>query len=302
MKTVGAAGAGRESVRSRDEGSAPRARLLGDAPIDERRLEIAGAPTSLLTGGHGHPLVLLHGGIQVGGVIWWRVIRRLANSHRLVIPDIPGLGESDAGVRRLDAAGVAEWLGELIRVTCDAQPTLVAHSVPGAWAARFAAEHDGLLRRLVLVDAVGLGRSRPPLAFLAAVVQNTVRPTPATFDRLMRHSMRGSNRERDRVSDDWEAFKSYFVSRAVRRDVKKAMRQVGRAASTTIPETKLRTIPVPTTLIWGSHDRVVPRRVAEAASDRFAWPLRVIDDAGHLPHVERPDAFVDALGAAVTDE
>ena len=58
-----------------------------------------------------------------------------------------------------------------------------------------------------------------------------------------------------------------------------------------MPDAELGRIPVPTDLLWGRHDRFVPLGLAEAASARLGWPLHVIDDAGHAPHIERPDAF-----------
>jgi pimeloyl-ACP methyl ester carboxylesterase len=39
-------------------------------------------------------------------------------------------------------------------------------------------------------------------------------------------------------------------------------------------------------------------RIAEQAREQFGWPLYPIDDCGHGPHIERPDAFVEALKAA----
>jgi pimeloyl-ACP methyl ester carboxylesterase len=52
-------------------------------------------------------------------------------------------------------------------------------------------------------------------------------------------------------------------------------------------------------LLWGRHDRMAPLRLAERASSRFGWPLFVIDDSGHVPFVEQPDAFLEALGKAM---
>jgi pimeloyl-ACP methyl ester carboxylesterase len=70
--------------------------------------------------------------------------------------------------------------------------------------------------------------------------------------------------------------------------------------SGTIPDTELRRIDVPTTLLWGRHDRMVPLRVAEQAATRHGWPLHVIDHTAHAPHIERPESFVEALAAATT--
>ena len=58
-------------------------------------------------------------------------------------------------------------------------------------------------------------------------------------------------------------------------------------------------IAVRVSLIWGRQDLQVRLAVAEAASARHGWPLRVIDHAGDDPPTERPAAFVAALEAAL---
>jgi pimeloyl-ACP methyl ester carboxylesterase len=72
------------------------------------------------------------------------------------------------------------------------------------------------------------------------------------------------------------------------------MEQFGMPA---IPPAELERIAVPTTLIWGRHDLATPLSVAEAASKRYGWPLRVIEDAADDPPIEQPKAFLAALDA-----
>jgi hypothetical protein len=45
-------------------------RMLAWLPVRQRRVEAAGVATAVLTGGAGQPLVLLHGGIECGGIYW----------------------------------------------------------------------------------------------------------------------------------------------------------------------------------------------------------------------------------------
>ena len=274
-----------------------RDQLLDGLPLQERHHEIDGITTSVLEGGDGPPLVLLHGGIQTGGVIWWRVLPRLARTHRVVVPDLPGLGESEpAG--RLDARTVAAWLDGLIEASCDEQPILVAHSTPGALAAQFAVEHGARLRRLVLVDAAGLAPFRPSPGLLVALLRSVLRPSIGSFQGLMGRVMHDLDRVRRQEGERWDALAGYAVSRAARPSAKRAMRQVARSGTRAIPDDQLRRITVPTALLWGSRDRLLPLPIAQAASSTLGWPLHVIDDAGHLPHVEQPNAFLDALAAA----
>jgi pimeloyl-ACP methyl ester carboxylesterase len=61
-------------------------------------------------------------------------------------------------------------------------------------------------------------------------------------------------------------------------------------------------VSVPTTLLWGKEDTVVPLSVAETASERYGWPLHVIEQAGNEPAIEAPGAFVRALHAALEHE
>jgi pimeloyl-ACP methyl ester carboxylesterase len=72
----------------------------------------------------------------------------------------------------------------------------------------------------------------------------------------------------------------------------------GIATSVQIPDAELRRIEVPTALRWGRHDRMSPLRLAQRANARLGWPLHVIDDAGHVPHIEQPNAFLAALHGA----
>ena len=65
-----------------------------------------------------------------------------------------------------------------------------------------------------------------------------------------------------------------------------------------IPDADLRRIDVPTTLLWGRDDRMAPLAIAEGAAARNGWQLHVIDHAAHPPHIEQPDAFLEALAAA----
>jgi pimeloyl-ACP methyl ester carboxylesterase len=54
-------------------------------------------------------------------------------------------------------------------------------------------------------------------------------------------------------------------------------------------------MPVPVGMIWGREDPQVRLKLAQAASERFGWPLRVIDGAADDPFVERPEASLRAM-------
>ena len=71
------------------------------------------------------------------------------------------------------------------------------------------------------------------------------------------------------------------------------MRQLIKTGTKRVPDAELRRIAVPTGARSGAATTGSSRSsLAEAASARLGWPLHVIDGAGHVPHIEQPDAFL----------
>jgi pimeloyl-ACP methyl ester carboxylesterase len=279
----------------------PREQLISGIPVEERRLVLAGISTALLEGGDGRPLVLLHG---PGGnaTHWMRVITELVTSRRVIAPDLPGHGASDAGAEPLDGDRVLAWLGELIQQTCPSPPVLVGYALGGAIAARFAAERNAEVARLVLVDALGLTTFEPVPAFGRAFNDFLADPGDRTHDRLWRHCALDLDALRARMGGVWEPFEAYNVDRVRTPSVQSAlaalMSEFGMAA---IPATVLAQITAPTTLIWGRHDPATRLYIAQAVSARHGWPLKVVDDCAADPHLEQPEAFCDALTSALDE-
>jgi pimeloyl-ACP methyl ester carboxylesterase len=274
------------------------AQLIEGLPITERGLDLAGFSTPVLEGGEGPPIVLLHG---QGGFkeVWADDIPHLVGTHRVVAPDLPGLGRSEVRGGTLDAAGVMAWLDELIAKTCDQPPVLVGHSLGGSIGARFAIEHSDRIDRIVLVDSGSLGPFRPSPRLMIALIRFIKNPSNKTLDAFSRKMFSDLDRVRAGRGDRWTPFQAYQIDRASQPSVGAANRQLLRRIGTRrIPVDQLKKIRVPVALIWGRNDRVMRFRTAEKASARFGWPLYPID-AGHIPMAERPDAFLEALRAAM---
>ena len=115
----------REGPRDRRSvGKQARGRLLATMPVKERRLKLAGISTAVLEGGHGAPLVLLHGPGEYAAK-WMRVIPDLVTTHHVIAPDLPGHGASRTPNGLLETDQASAWLGELIDHTCPRPPVLV---------------------------------------------------------------------------------------------------------------------------------------------------------------------------------
>jgi pimeloyl-ACP methyl ester carboxylesterase len=276
-------------------GETTRQRVLAGAPLTERRLDLAGVSTAVLEGGDGPPVVLLHGQGGWAGM-WLPVAADLVRTHRVIAPDLPGLGASTVAGGPPDAARVLAWLGALTERTCPEPPAIVGASLGASIAARFAIAHPDRLSRLVLVDAGSLARFRPAPGVLVALVRFLARPTERTQQGFLRQVAADPARARALLGSDAQA---YGLELARTPNVRAANRRLLRELGTrTIPSEQLAGIAVPTTLVWGRQDRVMRLRIAEEASARYGWPLEVIEDAGHLS-IERPEAFRAALRSAL---
>jgi pimeloyl-ACP methyl ester carboxylesterase len=289
----------KERPSQRPLGEDPRERLLAGLPVTERRLQLAGVSTAVLVGGEGPPVVLLHGP-GAYAAHWMGVIPGLVATHRVIAPDLPGHGASEAVDGVLGAGRVLAWLGELVERTCVSPPAVVGQLLGGAIAAHFAIAHGDRLSRLVLVDTFGLTEFQPASEFGRALQQFMAQPTERTHQDLWRHCAFDLDSLRRRIGEVWEPFEAYNLDRArtpsVQAAVATLMEQFGMPA---IPAADLARIAVPTTLIWGRHDRATPLAVAEAASARYGWPLRVIENANDDPPVEQPEELLRPLREAL---
>jgi pimeloyl-ACP methyl ester carboxylesterase len=276
-------------------GQTTRQRVLAGAPLSERRLDLAGVSTAVLEGGDGPPVVLLHGQGGWSGM-WLPVARDLVRAHRVIAPDLPGLGASTTPDGPPDAARVLAWLEALTERTCPEPPAIVGASLGASIAARFAIAHPDRVSRLVLVAAGSLARFRPAPGVVLAMVRFIARPSERTQQGFLRQITVDPARARALMSEDSQA---YGLELARTPSVRAANRRLLRELGTRpIPPEQLAGIAVPTALIWGRQDRVMRLRIAERASARHGWPLHVIEDAGHFT-IEQPEAFRSALAAAL---
>lgn len=283
----------------RTGGGRGREQLLAGAPVTERRLQVAGVSTAVLEAGEGPPVVLLHGQGAWAGM-WLPVIPGLAASRRLVVPDLPGLGASVVDAP-LSSEAVLAWVAGLIEQTCETAPAIVGLSLGGSIAARFAASHPDRLASLTLVDAGGLtGRVRPRPDVLLALIRQSVRPSERNILRMLRRLTVDLAGVQERMGPRWAPFVAYMTDLARTPSVQRANRQLLRDLGLpAIPPDDLARIRVPTTLIWGRHDRVARLRAAQEASERHGWPLHVIEEAGHLSLLDQPEAVLHALRASL---
>ncbi len=278
-----------------------RDRLLAGLPVTDRRMQVTGLQTAVVEGGSGPPLLLLHGPGE-HGLKWLRVIPDLVRTHRVVAPDLPGHGASEPLAREMEGESVLDWLDALIDSTCPQAPALVGQTLGGAIAGRFTARRPHRVSRLVLVDSLGLTTFQPSADFGEALSGFLSAPGEVTHERLWRLCAFDLDALAESLGARWPLLKAYNLqlarTPALRSTQQILMQRFGMEA---IPAAELERIAVPVTLIWGRHDLATPLPVAEAAGALRRWPVHVIEKAADDPPLEQPEAFLEALRAALGD-
>ena len=273
--------------------------------FDECELEWHGTRLRYAVGGDGPPLVLVHG---LGGTIenWRALAPPLAESHRVVVPDLPGHGHSAP----LPEARNLDPLAEAVLAVLDAEgagsAVWVGHSLGGVLALRAALLRPDAARGIVLAAAAGIG-SASRAAEVTLAVLGTAKPGRliAPYRRSWAQSRLGR-----RAAFGWwgvadpdalepEQAEAFLVGPARHTDTT----QAGRALLVSDPRTELDRVTCPCLCLWGASDNWVRLQDGMEYARRLRAPLRAIAGCGHLLIGERPDAclaairdFVDGLG------
>ena len=248
-------------------------------------LDVRGTRIRLLRGGSGPPLIFLHG--ASGHVGWLPFLDRLARTFDALAPEHPGFGRSDDPPWLDRPSDLAYFYLDMIEALKLDRVHLIGTSLGGWIAAELAVRNTSRLASLTLVCAVGITADGVPL------------------DDMFR------------MSAEENARRFYFDSDRVRRRLEMLAAAdphlLVRNRSTVVrlaypsfvnPDLAkwLHRVDVPTLLVWGENDGLVPPKFGEAY--RRLLPnamLSVIPNAGHAPFEEQPDAFLATFDGFLRD-
>lgn len=115
-------------------------------------IEVEGVRLHYVTGGEGEPLVLLHGWGSTW-YMWRKVMPQLAERYTVIVPDLPGLGDSEVPEGGFDKATTAGRVRALVQQLGFSNINLVGHDIGLMVAYAYAAAHPSEVRRLALVEA-----------------------------------------------------------------------------------------------------------------------------------------------------
>ena len=261
--------------------------------------KLGSTPVNYVDLGDGPPVLLVHG---LGGSWrnWLENILYLAKKHRVIALDLPGFGTSPLPETQLSIGTYGDFLGSFAdQLDLGPDTALVGHSMGGFISTEAAIARPERFSSLVLVAAAGITYARftGSRKDLAKVIVEAMMPVAADSlkrnfgrSRLRAARFAGAFAHPGRISREmlWE-LGSYAVDAPGL--VQAAYAIAGYDTRDRLPE-----IRIPTLLVWGSRDLLVPVPAAFAYRRRIPEAeLCLFDDTGHMIQMERPARFNDKV-------
>lgn len=261
-----------------------------------------------LEGGAGPPLVLVHGLGTSAGLEFRFNLEALAGQHRVLAPDLPGFGASD----KPDVSYTIGFFVETLEAFLDAlgivKPDVIAVSFGGRVALGLALHRPGAIQKLVLIDSLGLGIPRRVMAYrllqMRGIGELMMTSTATALRRLSPKMVRRFwgwylNRPQSvetilsdsRIADHGRMMDSPGYQAAYLATLR-SLTNRSTLRDGVVLDRELRTLAVPTLLVWGRHDHLFPPGHATAAADVMPDArVEIFEGTGHTPQMEEPERF-----------
>lgn len=252
--------------------------------------------------GSGHPLILLHGDGD-NAADWQWVWDQLAATHSVYAPDLSGFDGNYRPDIDYSSTFYCRFISDFLDALGIPQATVVGNSFGGLAALRFALNAPERVSALVLVDTAGLGRAINPVmrpltlpAFGDLGITWAATPAGAMQRAWFRAGLLFA-RPKD-IPPAWIA-EQYRLARTpgfLQTALAALRAAVDLGGQREVLVDRLPELQMPTCILWGEQDRVVPISQAQTAVTLLRHGAFVsISQCGHLPHVEQPDRFLTGL-------
>ena len=255
------------------------------ADCTETKIDVRGTGIHLRRGGSGEPMLFLHGASGVAG--WIPTFQALSETHDLMVPDHPMYGLSDEPDWLDSMDDLAMFYLDFLDQMDLNGVHLVGNSLGGWLAMEIAVRNSSRLKSLTLVGAAGIRIAGKPIADIFMMDPDDL-VREIYVDQSIADNILGMELTEEQVDIQ------------IRNRV--ATARLGWQPRLFNPNLRkwLHRIDVPTHVIWGDTDKIVdPVYAAEFGRIIAGSEVTMIEQAGHLPHVERPEPFVEAVSGFI---
>jgi len=267
--------------------------------LEAEYIVVNGTKIRYIVKGSGSPVLLVHGFGQFLEV-WWFNIGPLSQHYQVYAMDLPGHGLSEKPAVDCTFSIVTEFIIDFMEALGIGHASLIGHSMGGSICLDEAINFPDKVDRIILVDSGGLSEKVPLLYRLCALPvlgDILVRPT---IKAGVRHGIKRAFYNPDLVTEDmvnlnYELLRKPGVKATMLSIIRSGI-SISRSNPETIITDKLRLVKVPTLLIHGAQDAVIPLKYAQNASRLIPdCRLEIINECGHCPHLEKASEFNEAV-------
>jgi pimeloyl-ACP methyl ester carboxylesterase len=248
------------------------------------RLITRGICVRALRGGKGSALLFLHG---AGGMpTWLSFFERLSQNHDILVPEHPGFGASDDPDWIRNVPDLAMYYLDVLDSVYPSPVHVVGHSLGGWVAAEAAVRNTQRFASLTLLAPAGIRiKGLPPGDNFIWSPEEAARNRfhDQSFAEAQLKAPTSGDEEIDReLQNKLAAVKFGWEPRWFNPDLEKWLHRIS----------------VPTYVIWGKEDKILPSAYAQLWHERVPGArVTVIEACGHLPHVERPAEMAETVAA-----
>jgi pimeloyl-ACP methyl ester carboxylesterase len=264
-----------------------------DRGVLSRDIQIRGQRIHYQQAGTGRPVLLVHG-IAASLVDWHWNIPALAEHFAVTAVDLPGFGDSDIPRRGFALADAMPFLDAFLDALQIGEVQLVGNSMGGLICGHYAIRRPARVERLLMIDPAGLARDISihfRLLSVPLLGEWALRPNP----NISKVAARGLFYDPTRAPAVWLVDKGRDRGPRARDFLLQSLRSgtnLFGLRQEIVMLDGLRKLHIPTFVMWGEHDHVVPLRHLELVKAHLPNArVHVFPTAGHVPMVERPEEF-----------
>jgi len=263
-----------------------------------QRLRVHGREVAYERAGSGSAVVLVHG-IAGDASEWAPVVDGLSRGFDVIAPDLPGHGSSGRLRGDHSIGAFACWLRDLVEALDVERATFVGHSLGGGVVMQFAYQFPQYVERMVLVSSGGLGRE------VSALIRAASLPGAELVLGLVGGAAKVAEPALSVVGVDERSERGELVHRMAgltdgdrRAAFVRAVRAVASPGGQRVNagDRLYLAADVPTMVVWGARDRIIPAHHAQATADAVPGSrLEIFDESGHFPHADDPERFTSLI-------
>ncbi len=253
--------------------------------IYSKKIKVGELDIHYFTGGNGDPLIVIHGGGN-SAKSWMKNIEELAKTYTVYAPDLPGFGHSQPMDGDYFIPELVEFVNDFSHELGLKNFHLVGHSLGGGIALSYALKFPHKLEKLVLVSSMCLGRE---IALWVRFLSSCV--ISRGIGKMVLAFLKGVK---------WVLNKLFSPVELVI-PISKFSLSLGRKITTIKEQTtvfinQLSEIMVPTLVVWGARDPILPVRQAYAAAELIPdCQVKVFADCGHSVYRDKLPEFSQLL-------